>query len=166
MNWSKAISTLVILSLVLVFSVSLPATQFAGAADAQTESNKAPGELEALTTYTPEQLRAALATLSDENARELLLAAIDQLAVGVAEKAPDASEQTGIAGIMQHLETVFTMMPPRLKAVIMGVTALPAEMGRVFNQITGGKGAGRLFLLLSGIIAIFLASYGLERFLG
>lgn len=165
MSCSKGISALMILCLALLISVSLPAMQIAKAADAQTESNKAPGELEALTTYTPEQLRAALATLSDENARALLLAAIDQLAIDASQKTPVAAPKTGIAGIMQHLEIVFTMTPPRLKAVIAGVTKLPTETGRVFDQMTGGKGASRLFLFFIGIVAILLASYGLEQLL-
>jgi small-conductance mechanosensitive channel len=165
MGYSKAIRGSMILFLVLLLSVSPLISQFAEAAGGKAESNKAPGELEELTTYTPEQLRAALATLSDENARELLLAAIDQLAIDASSKTPVAAPKTGIAGIMQHLETVFTMTPPRLKAVTTGVTTLPKELGHVFDQMTGGKGAGHLFLFLIGIIAILLVSYGLEQLL-
>ena len=132
---------------------------------AQAAPQRATGELETLRAYTPEQLRAAMATLSDENARELLLATIDQLALNAAEGAPDATAPTGMAGVLKQLETVFVMAPSRFKAVIAGSAALPTELGRVFERMTGGKGGGRLMLLLVGVAATLVAGYGLERIL-
>jgi len=132
---------------------------------APVASGKAPGELDRLKTYTPEQLRAALATLSDENARQLLLAAIDQLAVAASAQNPAAPPQTGVAAFMHHLEVLFTQIPPRLKAILTGATRLPAEMGGVFAPLTRGETGGRIAILLIGCIAILLASYGVERLL-
>jgi len=132
---------------------------------AQAAPQSTTGELETFRAYTPEQLRAALATLNDENARELLLAALDQLALNMAEGAPDGTAPTGMAGVLQQLETVFVMAPSRLKAVIAGSAALPTELGRVFERMTDGKGSGRLMLLLIGIVATLVAGYGLEKIL-
>ncbi len=148
----------------LVFPDLLPIPH-ATAAYAQAAPQGATGEMETLRAYTPEELKAALATLSDESASELLLAALNQLAVNATEAVPDAAARTGIAGVMKHLETVYTMTPSRLKAVIAGSAALPSELGRVFDRMTGGKGGGRLIFLLAGIAAILMASYGLEKIL-
>jgi len=160
-----AIYTLIVLSLSLLFWMHPPAGYPANPPLAPAGSTNAPGDLNTLKTYTPEQLRAALATLSDENARQLLLAAIDQLAMSASAKTPDVAAQTGIAAFMHHLETLFTKIPPRLKAVVRGMTELPTEMGNIFDQMTAGQGAGRLIFLLMGVIAILLISYGVERLL-
>jgi moderate conductance mechanosensitive channel len=156
---------LLVLGLFFSFGAGPPAAHSAAAPRASSSSGTPPGELAKLKTYTPEQLRAALATLSDENARKLLLAAIDQLAVSASAEAPDVAAQTGITAFMHHLETLFTKIPPRLKAVVRGATELPTEMGTVFDQMTAGQGAGRLIFLLMGVIAILLTSYGVERLL-
>jgi small-conductance mechanosensitive channel len=155
----------VILSLTLLWWVSPTAAQAAKAQQSPAGSGRAPGDLDTLKTYSPEQLRAALATLSDENARQLLLAAIDQLALGASAKRPNAAAPTGIAGFMHHLETLFTRIPPRLKAVSKGIVELPAEMGRVFDPLMKGTGPGRLSVLLLGVIVLLSASYGVERLL-
>jgi len=164
-RFRKALGVIVILSLTLLWWVSPTAAQSTKAPQSPAESGRASGDLDALKTYTPDQLRAALATLSDENARKLLLAAIDQLAMGASPKGPDAAAPTGIAGFMHHLETLFTRIPPRLKAVSKGVTELPAEMGRVFDPLMKGTGPGRLSVLLLGVIVLLSASYGVERLL-
>ena len=160
-----ALGTLLVLSLSFLFGTGLPAPHSAAASQVPAASSNTLGELDTLKTYTPEQLRAALATLNDENARKLLLAAIDQLAMGVSAKETDVAGQTGIAAFMHHLETLFTRIPPRLKAVSKGVTELPAETGRVFDPLMKGTGAGRLSLLLLGVIVLLSASYGVERLL-
>ena len=66
---------------------------------------------------------------------------------------------------MHHLETLFTRIPPRLKAVSKGIVELPAEMGRVFDPLMKGTGAGQLSMLFLGVIVILSASYGVERLL-
>lgn len=156
---------LMVLSLSLLFGVDPPAAHSVAAPQAPSASGTSPGELAKLKTYTPEQLRAALATLSDENARKLLLAAIDQLAMEASANNPAAPPLTGVAAIMHHFEILFTKVPPRLKAVLAGVTQLPTELGRVFDPLTRGEGPGRILILLGGLIAILLASYGAERLL-
>ncbi len=160
-----AMGILMVLSLFFLFGAGPPAAHSAAAPQAPSASGTPPGELAKLKTYTPEQLRAALATLSDENARKLLLAAIDQLAMEASANNPAAPPLTGVAAIMHHFEILFTQVPPRLKAVLAGVTQLPTEMGRVFDPLTRGEGPGRILILLGGIIAILLASYGAERLL-
>jgi small-conductance mechanosensitive channel len=165
MDRKKIVCTLLMTALaLLVFPDFLPVPHVT-AANAQAAPQGTSGELESLRSYTPEELKAALATLSDESASELLLAALNQLAVNATEAAPDAAAPTGIAGVMKHLETVYTMTPSRLKAVIAGSAALPSELGRVFDRMTGGKGGGRLIFLLAGIAAILIVSYGVEKIL-
>jgi moderate conductance mechanosensitive channel len=156
---------LMVLSLSFLFGVDPPAAHSVAAPQAPSASGTSPGELAKLKTYTPEQLRAALATLSDENARKLLLAAIDQLAMEASANNPAAPPQTGVTAIMHHFEILFTQVPPRLKAVLAGVTQLPTELGRVFAPLTRGDARGRMAILLAGLIAILLASYGAERLL-
>jgi len=154
-----------IATLFLLVSLSFGSVLLSLGGNAQAASSAAQGNLNAFKTDTPEQLRAALATLSDENARELLLAAVDQLTVNAAEGAAGAAAPTGIAGVMAHLETVFTMAPSRIKAVVAGSTALPSELVHVFGGMTGGQGGGRLMLLMAGIVVTLLASYGVEKVL-
>jgi small-conductance mechanosensitive channel len=156
---------LLLVSLAVLFGPGPPAVHSATAPQTPSTSGNTPGELDTLKTYTPEQLRAALATLSDENARKLLLAAIDQLAVDASAQNPAAAPQTGVAAFMHHFEILFTQVPPRLKAVLAGATHLPAELGGFFKPLTRGEGPGRIIILLGGLIAILLASYGIERLL-
>jgi len=164
-RWCSVVGILLALSLPPAFGWDTACVHAAGASQPPAGSGNTPGELDQLKTYTPEQLRAALATLSDENARQLLLTAIDQLAMGASAKAPDVAAETGITAFMHNLETLFTKIPPRLRAVVRGVAELPTEMGNVFDQMTAGQGAGRLIFLLMGVIAILLISYGVERLL-
>jgi small-conductance mechanosensitive channel len=156
---------MMVLGLSFIFWMSPPAVHPADTPHVSAQSANAPGDLDKLKTYTPEQLRAALATLSDENARELLLAAIDQLAMGASASKNAAPPSTGVAAFMHHFEVLFTQIPPRLKAVLVGATHLPAELGRFFKPLTRGEGPGRISILLGGLIAILLASYGIERLL-
>jgi small-conductance mechanosensitive channel len=161
--WCRfALGILVVLSLSLFFGEGRPAALSGKAPQAPVASGPPPGELNTLKTYTPEQLRAALATLSDENARKLLLAAIDQLAREASGPNPAEPPQTGVAAIMHHFELLFTRVPPRLKAVLSGVTQLPTEMGRVFDPLARGAGTGRIVILLGGLATILWASYGIE----
>ena len=79
-----------IATLFLLVSLSFGSVLLSLGGNAQAASSPAQENLNAFKTHTPEQLRAALATLSDENARELLLAAVDQLTVkGSARNAAD-----------------------------------------------------------------------------
>ena len=159
----NALGTLLVLSLAVLLWAGPPAAHSAATAKNAAPSGSPTGDLNRLKTYTPEQLRAALATLSDEHARQLLLAAIDQLAVEASANKAAAPPQTGVAAFMHHFEILFTRIPPRLKAVLAGVTQLPTELGRVFAPLAHGAGTGRIALLLVGIIALLLASYGVER---
>jgi small-conductance mechanosensitive channel len=161
----KAVLASTILAVALVIAASVSGLHAAKTGNAATEAHQPAAELSRMKTYTPEQIRAALATLSDENARALLLAAIDRLAQEAAAKTPGAVTETGLAGIMQYQETVFTMMPTRLKAVIEGVAKLPAQLGGYYDQVTGAGGVVRLLILIGGIFAILVASYGLEQYL-
>ena len=165
MRCREAFSIFLIVSLTLLCWMSPSAAFSAKASHTPAEANMASGDLDTFKTYTPAQLRAALATLSDENARKLLLAAIDQLAMGTTAKGSDAAAPAGISGFMHHLETIFTRIPPRLKAVSKGVMELSSEMGRVFDPLLKGTGAGQLSMLLLGVFAILSASYGVERLL-
>jgi moderate conductance mechanosensitive channel len=165
MRRRKVIGALALLSLTLWFWMSPSGAISAKAQPTSAKANMASGDLDRYKTYTPEQLRTALATLSDENARQLLLAAIDQLAMGASASKPDAAAPAGIDGFMHHFEILFTRIPPRLKAVSRGVTELPAEMGRVFDPLMKGTGANRLSMLLLGVMVLLSASYGVERLL-
>ncbi|MGB5987509.1 MAG: mechanosensitive ion channel domain-containing protein [Desulfobacterales bacterium] len=121
-------------------------------------------ELSELKTYTPEQLNAALATLSDKEVREALLAELMREAEAARPEDQERS-QTGIAGIIAYHEKVIGTAPQRIKTLLAGLGKLPDDIGKYIDEVTGGKGGGRFFLLLLGVAAIMGAGLGLERLL-
>jgi hypothetical protein len=160
------LGTLFFLSLSILFGSGPPSVHAAAASQDPIVAGNPSGELDQIKTYTPEQLlRASLATLGDDNARQLLLSAIDQLAGQASVHKPAAPPQTGVAALLHHFEILFTQIPPRLEAVLRGAAQLPAEMGRVFHPLTQSMGAGRIALLLGGMIIVLLASHGIELLL-
>ena len=120
-------------------------------------------ELSQLKTYTADQLNAALATLDDKEVRAILLAQLQQEAGAAGQKDGDGTPQKGLAGILAHYEQVFEMVPHRVRAMLQGLRALPAEMGRFIDQVTEGRGLGRFLLFLVGVTVIAAVSYGVER---
>jgi len=162
----KVWGTLLFLSLSILFGSGPPSVHAAAASQDPIVADNPSGELDQIKTYPPEQLlRAALATLGDENARQLLLGAVDQLAGQASVQNNVAPPQSGVAAVMHHFETLFTYLPPRLEAVIRGAAQLPVEMGRVFHPLTQSMGAGRIALLLGEMIIVLLASHGIELLL-
>ena len=129
------------------------------------ETQSGAEQLTELKTYTSEQLKAALATLSDKEVRAVLLAELEQEAEAAGKKKDQSARKTGIAGVMAHLEKVFEMAPQRFRAMAKGLGRLPAEIGKFVDQVTHGKGVGRFILLLLSIAVIIGAGYGLERLL-
>jgi len=135
-----------------------------GLATAYGQSSPAAEELSELKTYTPEELNAALATLSDEEVRKTLLAELMQEAEAARLKEKDPPK-TGIAAVIAHHEKVIGLAPQRLKAMLAGLGKLPGDIGNYIDELTRGKGGGRFFLLLLGVAVLMAAGFGLERML-
>jgi small-conductance mechanosensitive channel len=134
------------------------------AEDTATPTTSAPGEEKIVlpAIYTPEQIDAILARLSDDQVRRLLLDQLRQNAT-IAQPGQGTQPDSGITSIFQRLENSTTRFTENLGTIIVTIGVLPADFRKAFNMITDGKGWSRFFMLMVILAAIFLAAWGIEK---
>ena len=146
----------------LISTVCLPALVMGADTGANPPENHS---AEKWQSYTPEELKAALATLSDEQVRTVLLAELEKAAQAEAANNRKVTHR-GAAKILHHFETLIKDGPQRVESLAAGFARLPAELAEVFQDMTAATGGGLLLLQLAGMIAIIGGAHGVEVLVG
>jgi small-conductance mechanosensitive channel len=131
---------------------------------AQTNSGSNPEAVVTLPeNYTSEQVDAILARLSDDQVRQLLIA---ELRKAASDQAADQTvdEDSGLVSeLLNEVEDGSGIAHQRMTAIASNLKNIPADIVRALGRLTEGKGAFHLVWVLTVILLIFLAGFGVEQ---
>ncbi|MDD3311437.1 mechanosensitive ion channel family protein [Pseudodesulfovibrio sp.] len=145
-----AIPTLLLLGLLAAGILAGPAL-----ANSPKPGGKADADVSIPPDATPEQVRAVLAGMSDEQVRRLLIRELN-----AAAPAPAAPEESGLVTALRKSKAVAQAVRTRLAALFSGDTAAPRLLPEALRDSLSGRGVyppGRLALGVAMVLAVWLA---------
>jgi small-conductance mechanosensitive channel len=121
------------------------------------------------TALTAEQADALLASLTDEQARKMLAQALKRPPGAAAEEGPSAPNLPGrgldpVGALVYKIEAGIAAVSKKLVGLFTETGEEAIQWQEVFRQVSGERGAGRMFLTVLALLAIIAAGL-LQRWL-
>lgn len=104
---------------------------------------------------TNEEINSLMASLSDAQVRQLLIAQLKKAAAEPPRAKESAEPRHGIiARFWQALGEKPALLGTRLRFMFSGISAVPKEVSLALDRVTDGRGPSRLLEMLLGVIAV------------
>jgi len=104
---------------------------------------------------TNEEINSLMASLSDAQVRQLLIAQLKKAGAEPPRAKEGAEPRYGsIARFWQALEEKPALLGTRLKFMFSGISAVPKEVSVALDRLTDSRGPSRLLEMLLGVIAV------------